>query len=297
MQKFTIDYTENNIRLDIFLAQKINLSRNKCQLLINKKQILINNKIINKKSFLLKQNDKIMIKQISQSTVLNPLEPINLNLQIVYEDNYLVIINKPHNLIVHPSSSYTGITLINGLLYQIPCLKKLSGSRPGIIHRLDKDTTGLMIIGKTESIINQMQILLKEKKITKTYWALIEGFLAIKGTINLPIKRDNINRVKMAIHPNGKNSITHFHTLRKFKNYSLLEINLETGRTHQIRTHLAYLKHPICGDLLYGKKKQEISLPLLHAKKLSFTHPITMKNLQFEIPLSNHFKQKLDNLI
>ncbi|PQP79781.1 RluA family pseudouridine synthase, partial [Candidatus Phytoplasma phoenicium] len=190
MQEFLINDTENNIRLDFFLTQKINLSRNKCQFLINNGNILINHQIINKKSFLLKKNDLVTIKKISISHNINPLEPINLYLKIVYEDDYLAVINKPHNLVVHPSPSYSGTTLINGLLYQFPCLKKISGTRPGIIHRLDKDTTGLIMVGKTENIIWKMQKLLQEKKIKKIYWALIEGFLSYQGTIDLPLKRD-----------------------------------------------------------------------------------------------------------
>lgn len=296
MQEFLINDTENNIRLDGFLTKKINLSRNKCQFLINNGNILINNQIINKKSFLLKKNDLVTIKKISISHNINTLEPINLYLKTVYEDDYLAVINKPHNLVVHPSPSYLGTTLINGLLYQFPCLKKISGNRPGIIHRLDKDTTGLIMIGKTENIIWKMQKLLQEKQITKIYWALIEGFLSYQGTIDLPLKRDLKNRCKIKIMPEGKKSITHFRTLQKFKDFSLLEINLETGRTHQIRAHLQYLKHPICGDLLYGSKNQETILPLLHAKKLSFIHPITAQHIKLEIPLSEHFQNKLNTL-
>jgi 23S rRNA pseudouridine1911/1915/1917 synthase len=297
MKKFLINEKEKNMRLDFFLVKKLSLSRNKCHFLIEEtKKVLVNNKF-KKKKYILKQNDEVTVLEENKVNQINkPLKPINLNLKIIYEDEFLVLINKPCDLIVHPAPSYSGVTLVNGLLYQINGLREIKSDRPGIIHRLDKDTTGLILIGKKENIIIQMQKLLKEKKIKRIYWALIHGFLANKGTINLPIKRDLKNRLRMSISANGRPSITHFKTLKRFKNFSLLELELETGRTHQIRIHLSYLKTPILGDPLYGKKDLNIKKQLLHSKKIFFLHPITKKYLKFEIPLPNTFQKILDIL-
>ncbi|WCA22601.1 RluA family pseudouridine synthase [Candidatus Phytoplasma oryzae] len=295
-KKIIIKEDKNNLRLDSFLSKKLNLSRNKCNILIKSGVFYVNGKI-QKKKYLLKKNDIITFDFDKEKKNNNiDIKPINLNLNIIYEDNFLALINKPSNLIVHPSSSYSGVTLINGLLFQIKNFEKLKGDRPGIIHRLDKDTTGLIIIGKKEKIVYKMKELMKKRQIKKIYWTLIHGFLEKEGIIDLPIKRCNKNRLKMSISDKGKKSITHFKTLKKFKNFSLLEIKLETGRTHQIRVHLSYLKTPIVGDPLYGKKDQNIKQQLLHAKKINFIHPITKQKLEFEIPLPKFFKNTLDNL-
>ncbi|WBL31551.1 RluA family pseudouridine synthase [Candidatus Phytoplasma sacchari] len=291
-----ISKKEDEKRLDYFLSQKLSLSRSKCSNLIKSGKILINNNIKIKKNYILKKNDLINIKIQKEEKENYNIQPINLNLKIIYEDQFLAIIDKPSGLIVHPSPNYSGITLINGLIFHIESLKKIKSDRPGIIHRLDKNTTGLIIIGKEEEIVSQMQELIKKRKIKRIYWALIHGFLDKEGIINLPIKRDFKNRLRMAISPEGKPSITYFKTLKKFKNTSLIELELETGRTHQIRVHLSYLKKPIIGDILYGKKKDNIKTQLLHAKKINFIHPVTKKYLNFEIPLPDLFQKKLDIL-
>ncbi|MFR0367988.1 RluA family pseudouridine synthase [Candidatus Phytoplasma palmae] len=295
MIEFVISQKEQNLRLDLFLSNKLNISRNKCHFFIDSGMVLVNKKKI-KKSYLLKKNDLLTFYKKKEIIENNEIEPINLKLEIVYEDEYLAIINKPYGLIVHPSPSFSGITLINGLFYQIKSLRKLPGNRPGIVHRLDKDTTGLIIIGKTEEVIIKIQKLIQKRKIKRIYFALIHGFLADTGKIDLPIRRDCHNRLKMSVSSNGKPSITYFKTLKKFNDFSLLELQLETGRTHQIRVHLSFLKHPILGDILYGRKDKLKIRQLLHAKKLSFQHPITNEDLQFEIPLPLHFKNFLEFL-
>ncbi|KXT29362.1 pseudouridine synthase, RluA family protein [Candidatus Phytoplasma oryzae] len=297
MKKILFTEKEIKTRLDTFLSKKLDLSRNKCNHLINSGEIKVNNST-KKKNYILKTNDLIFlnINIKKESNSIKNIKPINLNLQIIYEDNFLALINKPCNLIVHPSSSYSGITLINGLLFQIKKTKKIKSHRPGIIHRLDKDTTGLILIGKEEKIISKMKKFMQQKKIKRIYWALIHGFLAKEGIIDLPIKRDKKNRLKMSVASEGKPSITHFKTLKKFKKFSLLELELETGRTHQIRVHLSYLKKPIVGDLVYGKKEKTIKKQLLHAKKISFVHPVTEKYLKFEIDLPDLFKKTLEDL-
>ncbi|WP_444517536.1 RluA family pseudouridine synthase [Candidatus Phytoplasma asiaticum] len=281
----------NGVRLDDFVTIKIGLTKNQVQKLITRYQVLVNNALV-KKSNLLKSQDIVTINLSTLIEKSNFLFPINLNLEIIYEDQYLAVINKPANLIVHPSVSFRGVTLINGLLYQLKDFIKMPLSeRMGIIHRLDKDTTGLILVGKTIEVVEKMQQLLQNKGITRIYYALIEGFLDQTGTIILPIKRDHRNPLKMSVVSQGKIAITHFTTLKKINNYSLLEIKLETGRTHQIRVHLSYLKHPIIGDNLYNSKKYSVSSQLLHAKKLYFNHPWTGKRLQFDIPLPQKFKE------
>ncbi|WEK82476.1 MAG: pseudouridylate synthase [Candidatus Phytoplasma pruni] len=294
MKKFLVEEIETGMRFDVFLVKKLNLSKNKCQSLISSGEALINDQK-QKKSYLLKNNDEIKVEIITKN-VVNELDPIPLDLDIIYEDDGLAVINKPVNLVVHPSSSYKGITLVNGLLYQIPVLKKIQGTRPGIVHRLDKDTTGLMIVGKTEETIIQMQALLQKRHVKRTYWALIHGFLGQHGTIDLPIGRDMKNHLKMSVTSKGKASVTHFKTLQRFEHYSLLELELETGRTHQIRVHLSYLKHSIVGDNLYGNHNENIKTQLLHAKKLDFSHPQKEKKISLEVPLNNAFQKVLDQL-
>ncbi|MDV3205149.1 MAG: RluA family pseudouridine synthase [Weeping tea tree witches'-broom phytoplasma] len=305
MKEFLVSLIEQGMRLDRFLAQKMNLSRQKCHNAIMAKNILVNSQIP-KKSYLLKKNDLIIVKTIYENH-FHYLTPLPLNLEIVYEDDYLAVINKPYDLVVHPSPNYRGVTLVNGLLSQIIGFNKLpQNDRMGIIHRLDKDTTGLIIVGKTEESISKTQKLLQARKIKRFYYALIYGFLSVQGTIKLPIKRDLGNRLKMAVSSQGKQAITHFKTLEKFDNFSLLEVELETGRTHQIRVHFDYLNHPVVGDQLYGKKTikckdnyhmlRNIRRQLLHAKKLNFYHPITNQYLQLEIPLPDYFQKALDHL-
>ncbi|TVY12466.1 RluA family pseudouridine synthase [Candidatus Phytoplasma pini] len=299
MKSFIVAQKEHGFRLDFFLAQKLNLSRNKSCFLIMNKSIFVNNQIV-KKSYFLKKDDFVTFQQDKKplSFAIDDYRPINLNLQIIYEDDYLIVINKPPNLVTHPCLSYTGVTLINGLLYQIKDFSKLKGFRPGIIHRLDKDTTGLILVGKKDEIVVEMQKMLQQKKIKRIYWALIHGFLGYKGTINLPINRDHNNRLKKMVFFKGKNAITHFKTIRRFENFSLLELELETGRTHQIRVHLSYLQHPIVGDPLYGRKTQkEPQMQLLHSKNIIFIHPKTKKSLFFESTLFPHFQEFLNQLL
>ncbi|MDO8059120.1 RluA family pseudouridine synthase ['Crotalaria aegyptiaca' phytoplasma] len=291
IKKFIVETKFNGVRLDDFVTIKIGLTKNQVQKLIAHYQVLVNNTLV-KKSNLLKSQDIVTINLSTLIEKSDFLSPINLNLEIIYEDQYLAVINKPANLIVHPSVSFRGVTLINGLLYQLKDFIKMPLSeRMGIIHRLDKDTTGLILVGKTIEVVEKMQQLLQNKGIIRIYYALIEGFLDQAGTIILPIKRDHRNPLKMSVASQGKIAITHFTTLKKINNYSLLEIQLETGRTHQIRVHLSYLKHPIIGDNLYNSKKYSVSSQLLHAKKLYFNHPWTGKRLQFDIPLPQKFKE------
>ncbi|WP_341266583.1 RluA family pseudouridine synthase [Candidatus Phytoplasma fraxini] len=298
MKILVVQDKEKNLRLDLFLKQKLKITRNHCYSLIRSGEVFVNDVKELKKSYLVKENDIIKVPIIEPKNLIKGFKPINLNLKIIYEDQYLAIIDKPYDLIVHPSHSYSGITLINGLYYQMKdfLISDKDNDRPGIVHRLDKDTTGLIIIGKTEEAVTKLQNLIRQRGIQRIYWAIVYGYLGYDyGKIDLPIKRSTHNRLKMEVSFSGKPSVTHFQLLKKLQDFSLLELKLETGRTHQIRVHLSYLKHPIYGDCLYSNKQQAISQQMLHAKKLDFIHPFTHKQLQFEIPLSLHFQKFLDN--
>ncbi|ABC65707.1 RluA family pseudouridine synthase [Candidatus Phytoplasma asteris] len=292
-KEFLISASEAFQRLDHFLSAHINLNKSQCQKLILAQQVLVNTKS-SKKSYLLKPQDLITVIIPQTHESINLQTPQNLNLDIIYEDPYLAVINKPANLVVHPSLSFQKTTLVNGLLHQFNTLSHIDTQRPGIVHRLDKNTTGLLIVAKTNDVSDKLQIAFQQRKITKIYWALIEGFLEDKGIIKLPIGRNNHNRLKMQVMPDGKTAVTHFKTLQRFSHFSLMECNLETGRTHQLRAHFSFLKHPIVGDLLYDSSHHITPLgQFLHSKILKFNHPITNQNLILEAPLPTNFEKLL----
>ncbi|MBS2126511.1 RluA family pseudouridine synthase ['Fragaria x ananassa' phyllody phytoplasma] len=295
-QDFIVFQNESLQRLDHFLTIKTTFNKSKCQQLILSKQVLVNNNP-SKKSYLLKTDDIVTIDASQSPPIPKIQQPYNLNLEIIYEDSYLAVINKPANLIVHPSLSFQGLTLVNGLLYQIKTLSYLDTLRPGIVHRLDKNTTGLMLIAKNNDVNQKLQQAFKNRTIKKIYQTLIEGFLEDLGTIDLPIARHPHNRLKMTVLAQGKKAITHFTTLKRFHNYSLMECVLETGRKHQLRAHFAHLKHPIVGDQLYGSQSYNNDLgQFLHAQKIMMQHPITQLKMVFEAPLPFNFKQLIANL-
>lgn len=295
-KEFLVSASEAFQRLDHFLLTHLNLNKSQCQKLILVQQVLVNAKSC-KKSYLLKPQDIITVIIPHTKESIHLQIPQNLNLDIIYEDPYLAVINKPANLVVHPSLSFTDTTLVNGLLYQFPNLSHSDTQRPGIIHRIDKNTTGLLIITKTNDVSHKLQIAFQQRKITKIYWALIEGFLEDQGTIKLPIGRNPHNRLKMKVVPNGKHAVTHFKTLQRFSQFSLIECNLETGRTHQLRVHFSFLKRPIIGDLLYGSSHHITPFgQFLHSKMLKFVHPITHQNLIFEASLPANFEKLLQTL-
>lgn len=235
-------------------------------------------------------------------------KPQNIPLNIVYEDNDLLIINKPEDLVVHPGAGRRDTTLVNALLFYDENLKKLP--RAGIVHRLDKDTTGLLLVAKNLQTLNALTSLLQERNITRKYLALVQGNLVSGNTIETFFGRDPHNRLKMAVTKNGKTAITEYRIEKKFKNFTLLEIKLITGRTHQIRVHMAHIKHPIIGDSLYtGRAKipagisddlkdfiKSFSRQALHAHKLSFIHPITKENVQVTCELPHDYAKLLQLL-
>jgi 23S rRNA pseudouridine1911/1915/1917 synthase len=272
---------EKSIRLDIFLANETSKSRSYIKKLIKEGKVSVKNIIVVKPSFLLENGDFIKIQELEPKKL--HLQSENKPLEIVYEDDYLLIINKEAGLMVHPVGNKTEGTLVNRLLFHIKNLSNIGGVlRPGIVHRLDKDTSGLMVVAKTEEAHIKLSEMLKEHKIKRKYLALVKGKIKEKkGTINLPIKRKS-GETKMTISAFGRRAVTHYKKLDEIGPFTLLEIRLETGRTHQIRTHLSYIGHPIVGDLVYGGKTKELPLKrqFLHSYEISFNHPIIEKEIK-----------------
>ncbi|MDO4912243.1 MAG: RluA family pseudouridine synthase [Lactobacillus sp.] len=284
-------------RIDRALAEKIDkLSRTQIKDLIKSGHILVNNQKT-KVSYKLVPGDEISVEIPDPE----PLELVgeDIPLDIVYEDDDVIVVNKPQGMVVHPSAGHPNHTLVNALLGHT---SKLAASdevfRPGIVHRIDKDTSGLLMIAKNANARISLEKQLAEKSNKRCYWAIVHGnFGENAGKIDAPIGRDPKDRKKMAVVENGKKAITHFKVLESFKGYSLIECRLETGRTHQIRVHLAYIGHPVAGDPLYGPKKTlKGHGQFLHAKTLGFKHPVTGEMLEFSVDVPAIFQQTLDSL-
>ncbi len=285
-------------RLDLFLTEQefVDKSRSFVQNLINDEKVLVND-IKVKSGYTLKEDDMITIFDVIEES--KELVAVDLNLNIIYEDDDLLVINKPKGLVVHPASSYHEPTLVHGLMHQVDHLSSVSGDvRQGIVHRIDKDTSGLLVVAKTDQAHQLLTEQLKKHEIRRTYIALVyHDFKEDEGTIDAPIGRHPKNRLKMAIVENGRRSVTHFKVLARYEKYSLLEVELETGRTHQIRVHMAYINHPVVGDPIYGPK-QVISShgQFLHAKKLAFLHPIKKEYMTFNADIPSYFKNFIEKL-
>ncbi|MBP2058026.1 23S rRNA pseudouridine1911/1915/1917 synthase [Lactobacillus colini] len=284
-------------RLDKYISEQItDLSRTRVKELIDDNKILVNNKV-EKPSYKISKLDRINI-EIPKKEPLN-LEPEDLNLDIVYEDSDVIVVNKPQGMVVHPAAGHPNHTLVNGLLYHTKELAKSpEGFRPGIVHRIDKDTSGLLMVAKNDKARESLERQLAAKTNKREYLALVHGnFENQSGIIAAPIGRNPNNRKQMAINPNGKEAVTHFTVLEQFKGYSLVKCVLETGRTHQIRVHMKYIGHPLAGDPLYGPKNTlKGKGQFLHAKTLGFKQPSTGKWLEFSCPIPTIFREQLDNL-
>lgn len=276
----TIKINDNlNERLDKYLQTNLNISRSQIKKYIKSGEVLVNNNKV-KSGYILKNEDEIYIKYEDEFL----LEPEKIDFKILYEDEDIAIISKPQDLVVHPGAGNDKNTLVNGLLYRFDKLAETAEEfRPGIVHRLDKDTSGLMIIAKTNEAYEVLVDDFKNSNIYKEYLAIVEGNIENDGLVDEPIGRDPRNRVKMAVvYDNSKKALTEYKVLKNFDNYSLLLVHILTGRTHQIRVHMNYIGHPVVGDLVYGhKNKYKIDKQLLHAYKLKFKHPITKKELEF----------------
>lgn len=289
---------DKNIRIDKYLMEELGYSRSKIQRMIESNAILVNESEV-KNSYVLKLNDEIDVNDEYSEEVDIVAE--NIPLDIYYEDDYLLVVNKPSGMVVHPGAgNFTG-TLVNALMYH--CNDKLSsinGSvRPGIVHRIDKDTSGLLVVAKSDEVHEDLARQIGEKTVLRKYVALVSGVInEDTGTIDAPIGRDVNNRKKQAVTDiNAKEAVTHFRVLERFDSATLVECKLETGRTHQIRVHFDYINHPIINDPVYGKRKMdELEFgQMLHAKVLGFIHPITKQYLEFVAEEPLKFKEILEN--
>jgi len=291
------------IRIDLWLADNLTeLSRSRLQKLIEDGQVLLNNCPCTQKKTILKQGDKIVVK--IPAVVPSHIEPEKIALDILYEDEYLIIINKPANFVVHPAPGHHSGTLVNALLAHCPNLEGIGGvERPGIVHRLDKDTTGAIVVAKTEPVLHDLQRQIKTKTARREYLAVVYGsFHQDSGIIDLPIGRHPGDRKKMGIVPpekGGKNAVTHWMVKERLGNYCWLHFRLETGRTHQIRVHSTHIGHPIVGDPLYGSGHcvgVNLTGQALHAFQLTLIHPISGEELSAIAPIPSEMEKLLNAL-
>ncbi|QNQ80421.1 RluA family pseudouridine synthase [Lactobacillus sp. PV034] len=296
-KEYELTVEDEKGRLDKFISSKIDtLSRTQVQDLIAKKHVLVNNKEV-KGSYKVTLGDRILITVPPKEPL--SLEPEDLNLEIVYEDQDVIVVNKPQGMVVHPAAGHPDHTLVNGLLYHT---KKLAqspeGFRPGIVHRIDKDTSGLLMVAKNDQARLSLEQQLASKTNKREYLAIVHGnFDNTAGVIDAPIGRNPNNRKQMAVNPKGKPARTHFEVLEQFKGYSLVKCVLETGRTHQIRVHMKYIGHPLAGDPLYGPKKTlKGKGQFLHAATLGFEQPTSHQWLEFSAPIPLIFQQQLEKL-
>ncbi len=286
---------EIQTRIDSYLATKLDISRSKIQKLIKEEKVLVNDKVISA-NYLVKLNDQIQVNDELNYEI--SVEPENIPLDIVYEDDDLLVINKASGMVVHPAPGHYTNTLVNALLYRFN-ITSGDKMRPGIVHRLDKDTSGLMLVAKNEETHEKLSKMIGSKEVERRYLAITTGVIKTDtGTIDAPIGRDQRNRLKMQVTDiNAKEAITHFKVLKRYKANTLIECILETGRTHQIRVHLAYINYPIVNDPLYGKEKNCTEFgQMLHSKSIRFKHPRTNKELYFEVEPTKEFKEKLEEL-
>ena len=288
-----------NVRLDAYIASKqSDLSRSNIQKLIDSGDILVNNSI-KKMSYKVQEGDVIHIN-VPEAREAN-IKPENIPIDIIYQDNDIIVVNKPKGLVVHPADGNPDGTLVNAIM--AICKDGLSGIggelRPGIVHRLDKDTSGLLIVAKNDKAHRLMSEQIKNREVRKIYIALVKGVVSEnEATIDMPIGRSTKDRKKMAVRKDGKEAVTHFKVLKRYPNYTLLEVKIDTGRTHQIRVHMAEIGHPVVGDMVYSSGKNEFGVEgqMLHAKSLDFKHPITGKQMHLEAPLPKYFEDVLDKL-
>ena len=297
----TFQITEQNInqRLDMYIASlDLDLSRSMAQKMIEKGQVVVNDKIP-KTSYKTKLGDvvKITFEEPKETKV----KAQDIPLDIIYEDNDIIVINKPKGMVVHPGNGNPDGTLVNAVLNH--CKDSLSGIggeiRPGIVHRLDKDTSGLIIIAKNDKTHINLSKQIQERSVKKIYTALVKGVIPEDtATINMPIGRSKVDRKKMAVRKDGKEAVTHIKVIKRYNKYTLIRVKIDTGRTHQIRVHMAEIGYPVVGDEVYSNGKNEFNVhgQMLHSTSLDFVHPITGKQMHFEAPLPKYFEEVLKKL-
>ena len=289
-------------RIDVFLSNEIGLSRSQVNKLIKGGQVKLNNGTA-KPGYKIKRDDRIIVKVPPAKEIT--AQPENIPLNIVYEDKDIIVINKPPGIVVHPAAGNAQGTLVNALLHHCRDLSGIGGSiRPGVVHRLDKDTSGLIVFAKNDAAHLNIAKQLKNREVKKIYLALVHGEVKNdSGLIDAPMGRHPVHRKKMAVissnSQKGREALTYYKVIKRYKGYTLVELDLKTGRTHQIRVHLSYIGHPVVGDSTYSKKKDEIvaSRQLLHASRLSFHHPITGKYLEFKSDVPGDMEKVLEGLV
>lgn len=291
MKIIDVNVDKADIRIDKYLIEELGFSRSKIQKLIKDNKVKVNGQEI-KNSYLVRVDDEIMVEEIEEEST--SIKPENIPLDILFEDDSIIVVNKPSGMVVHPAAGHHTNTLVNALLYHSLHLSNMDNDlRPGIIHRIDKDTSGLLVVAKNDEVYITLSQALKDRKVIRRYIALVEGVIPHdKGTIDAPIGRDPFDRKKMAVTDiNAKDAITHFRVLKRLNGATLIECQLETGRTHQIRLHMQYIGYPIVNDPVYNNKKTINSFgQMLHAKLLGFNHPITNEYMEFEVDAPNEFQ-------
>lgn len=292
--KVELEVEESGKRIDSFLADELDLSRSKVQKLVKQELVTVNGKVV-ANNYLVKVGDIIVIDDDLNYDI--SIEGEDIPLDVVYEDDDLLVINKASGMVVHPAPGHYSGTLVNALLYRFH-LSNSDTNRPGIVHRLDKDTSGLMLVAKNDKAHEALANMIAKKEVERHYLAIVDGVIKHDtGTIDAPIGRDSNNRQKMAVTDvHSKQAITHFKVLETFSNHTLVECILETGRTHQIRVHMAYIGYPVSNDPMYGRGKSTEFGQMLHSKSIRFKQPTTGKELFFEIEPPKEFLENLEQL-
>ncbi|MEG0004338.1 MAG: RluA family pseudouridine synthase [Clostridium sp.] len=291
INEFLLEDSDIETRIDVYLSNKMDSTRSQIQKLIEEEYIKVN-EVKTKSNYKLRKGD--VVTTFEKEPEVLEVTPENIPIEIIYEDNDIVVVNKHRGMVVHPApGNYTG-TLVNALLYHCKNLSSINGViRPGIVHRIDKDTTGVLVVAKNDAAHQSLSNQIKDHTVTRCYTALTEGVIKTEGgTVDQPIGRHGVDRKKMCItEKNSRHAITHYSVIERFSRNTLIEARLETGRTHQIRVHMAHLGFPLVGDPVYGYKKQKFSIggQALHAKKLGFIHPSTGEYVEFEAELPADF--------
>ena len=297
----TVEEEYAGTRMDAYLSAVTDntLSRSFIQKLVAGKQVCVNGEVKEEKKYKVRTGDVVEMT-IPEPVRADNAEPEDIPLDIVYEDEDVAVINKPRGMVVHPAPGNETGTLVNGLLYHFRDLSSVGGViRPGIVHRIDKDTSGLLMVAKNDKAHLSLSGQLKEHSITRVYRAVVwNNFKEEEGTVDAPIARDPKNRFRMAVEAGGRNAVTHYRVLERFGKFTLIECRLETGRTHQIRVHMAWKKHPLLGDALYGPAKNPYGAEgqMLHAGVLGFDHPTTGRRMEFECSPPPEFTRIVDRL-